>query len=102
MIMTRHRGLQDRPSSPPSSVTEAGVTYGGDRACGAIPSTVMVLAPRALALFAELRASSAHPAVVAWLERTATEGTDFDGFQVNAFRVAEEVGVSRLDATRAF
>ncbi len=62
----------------------------------------MPLEPRAAALFAELRSSAAHPAVVDWIERTAAAGSDFDGFKINAFRVAEEAGVSRLTATRAF
>jgi len=61
----------------------------------------MSLHPSAAPLFAELRASAAHPSVVDWLHRTAAEGTDFDGFKMNAFHVAEDVGVSRLDATRA-
>jgi adenylate cyclase len=61
----------------------------------------MTLDPRASALFSDLRASSAHPDVVAWLQRTTIEGTEFDGYKINAFGVAEQVGVSRLDATRA-
>jgi len=62
----------------------------------------MSLAPNAAAQFEPLRSSAADPIVTDWLWRTASTGTDLDCFKINPFRVAAELGISRLDATRAF
>ncbi len=49
-----------------------------------------------------LEESGAAAPAVAWLRRTIAEGSDFDCYNINAFRVAEETGLSRLEAVRAF
>jgi class 3 adenylate cyclase len=40
--------------------------------------------------------------VVKHLRRLVEEGTDFDCFKMNAFRIAEETGVSPLESVRSF
>lgn len=48
-----------------------------------------------------LRSSAAHPGVVDWLAHTIAGGSDLDCYQINSFRVAEDLQIDRLDATRA-
>lgn len=64
--------------------------------------TAPVLGPGVTHRFDALRSSAAHPDVVAWLHATTTTGADVDGYQMNPFQVAEELGVPRLDAVRSF
>lgn len=59
-----------------------------------------VLTANLAARLEALRSSAAHPAIVDWLARTIESGSDFDCYQINPFRVAEELGIERLDATR--
>jgi class 3 adenylate cyclase len=59
------------------------------------------LNPAAQALFRDLESSSAAPAVVRWLRRLVEEGSDFDCYRINAFRMAREAGVAPLDSLRA-
>jgi class 3 adenylate cyclase len=52
--------------------------------------------------FEELAASAAAPAAVAAIRALVAEGTDFDCYKVNAFRIAEALGVPRAEGLRAF
>lgn len=61
----------------------------------------MTLSATAVERFDELAGSVAHPAVVAHLRQLIDGGGDVDCYKVNAFRIAEEVGVPRPDAVRA-
>src|SRR5687768_15671829 len=49
----------------------------------------------------ELAGSTAHPAMVAHLRALLDGGRDVDCYKVNAFRIAEELGLPRPDAVRA-
>ncbi len=49
----------------------------------------------------ELAAAAASPRAVEHLRQLILEGTDLDCYKLNAFRMAEQAGVSRLDAIRA-
>jgi adenylate cyclase len=59
------------------------------------------LSPLALQKRAELEASAADARVVAELSRVMVEGTDLEGYKINAFRLADALGVPRPNAVRA-
>jgi adenylate cyclase len=59
------------------------------------------LNPAAQALFRDLESSSAAAAVVRWLRHVVEEGSDFDCYRINAFRVARQTGVAPLEGVRA-
>ncbi len=61
----------------------------------------MPLSATAVERLDELAGSTAHPAVVAHLRGLLDHGRDVDCYKVNAFRIAEELGVPRPDAVRA-
>ncbi|MBI3099103.1 MAG: adenylate/guanylate cyclase domain-containing protein [Planctomycetes bacterium] len=60
------------------------------------------LGPSAATKFQELASSKASPRAVAAIRRTVTEGSDFDAYKINAFRVAEANGLTRQETLRAF
>src|SRR2546430_16881355 len=51
--------------------------------------------------FADLQSSSANPRVVEELGRIMTEGSELDGYKINAYRIADALGVPRSDAVRS-
>ena len=56
---------------------------------------------KTLSLFKELESSQANDKVVAHLESLVTKGSDHDCYKINAFRLAQELSVSRREALRA-
>jgi class 3 adenylate cyclase len=61
----------------------------------------MALSPLAQTRLNDLRSSAADPRVVDALAHLMTEGDALDGYKLNAFRLAQQLGVSREDAVRA-
>jgi adenylate cyclase len=49
----------------------------------------------------DLESSNAHPDVVERLRQLLLEGSDFDCYKINAFRLAEELGLAPAEALRA-
>jgi adenylate cyclase len=60
------------------------------------------LGPTARARLEELRSSGASRPIVDFIERTVVEGSDFDCWKMNPFRVAAQAGVDRMEAVRSF
>ena len=60
-----------------------------------------MITEKTLSLFKELESSEANGKVVAHLKKLISEGSDYDCYKINAFRLSEELSVSRPDALRA-
>ena len=50
----------------------------------------------------ELESSSADAAATGYIRKLILEGSDFDCYKINAFRVAEALGIPRAESLRAF
>lgn len=50
----------------------------------------------------DLKSSSANQDAVDYIQKLITDGTDFDLYKINAFRVAEVLGIPKTDSLRAF
>src|SRR5439155_12288266 len=59
------------------------------------------LSPLAKEKLRELSSSAANPAVVDELARIMAEGSDLDGYKINAFRLGDALKVPRPEAVRS-